>query len=112
MNRRRLEWRNWASWKRSTVRGAAIHGPQLHAASAIVALNTVSCTRAAPMVPALHRNDRKRGERRREEDRKRGGERKTGREERREEEGRVEGGNLQISLHLRVQFPAARLKFT
>lgn len=42
LNRRRLKWRNWASWKKSTVHGGAIlalNGPQLHTASAIIAVN-------------------------------------------------------------------------
>lgn len=42
LNRRQLEWRNWASWKESTVCGGAIpalNGAQLHTASAIMALN-------------------------------------------------------------------------
>lgn len=42
LHRRRLKWRNWASWKKSTVHGGAIlalNGAQLHTESAIIALN-------------------------------------------------------------------------
>lgn len=57
LNRRRLKWRNWASWQKSTVRGGAIlalNGAQLHTVSASRALNRkVSCTWAVLMIPAL-----------------------------------------------------------
>lgn len=40
---RRLEWRRWESWRKSTVHGGAflaLNGAQLHAASAIIALKS------------------------------------------------------------------------